>query len=108
MQCECIAVDNDELTDILILNICKELSKRRWSLKKLADEADLPYETVKKLINKKIHKPSFFSICRIAIAFEVSIDQLAGREDPFIEAREKILSMNSEIKQILLGIKEIY
>ena len=45
---------NEELTEILISQICRQLSRRNWSLKMLADKADLPYETVKKLISRKI------------------------------------------------------
>ena len=47
---------NEELTEILISQICRQLSRRNWSLKMLADKADLPYETVKKLISRKIGK----------------------------------------------------
>lgn len=55
-------VEPDRLTDVIIANICTELSDRNWSLKMLADKADLPYESVKKLISHKIRKPSFLSI----------------------------------------------
>ena len=65
---------NEELTEILISQICRQLSRRNWSLKMLADKADLPYETVKKLISRKIGKPSYFSIWRIAETLDCCMD----------------------------------
>lgn len=102
-----LIMKNDELTNILVTNISRELGKRNWSLRKLSDRADLPYETVKKLINRKIHKPSFFSVCRIAAAFEISIDALLGKGDLQQQRKEKILSMNAEIKEILLHMEAL-
>lgn len=55
-------------------------------MKTLADKADLPYETVKHLMAGKIGRPSFISILKIANALECSLDDLAGRNNPALEA----------------------
>lgn len=67
------------LTSLLIRNIFRELAKRNWSMRMLADRAELPYETVKKLLGGKIIRPSFVSVWQIAVALECSLDELAGR-----------------------------
>ncbi len=89
------------LTETLINNICYQLAQRNWSLKMLSDKADLPYETVKKLINGKIQRPSFISILQIADALECSIDGLAGRKDPAKDALQHISENANEIFRIL-------
>ena len=47
-------------------------------MKMLADQAELPYETVKKLLGGKIVRPSFVSVWQIAAALECSLDELSG------------------------------
>ena len=71
-------IDSQVLTNTLIENICSRLAQYNWSLKMLADQSDLPYESVKKLINRKIQKPSFYSVWQIANALGCTVDQLAG------------------------------
>ena len=68
-----------QVTDQLIENIGYQMIRRNWSMKTLADKADLPYETVKHLMAGKIGRPSFISILKIANALECSLDDLAGR-----------------------------
>ena len=51
-----------QVTDQLIENIGYQMIRRNWSMKTLADKADLPYETVKHLMAGKIGRPSFISI----------------------------------------------
>ena len=99
---------NEELTEILISQICRQLSRRNWSLKMLADKADLPYETVKKLISRKIGKPSFFSIWRIAEALDCSVDQLTGKKDPSAAAWRQVSDKVSEISRILPDMEKRY
>lgn len=71
---------SEMLTALLLENIFRELAKRDWSMKMLADQAELPYETVKKLLGGKIIRPSFVSVWQIAAALECSLDELSGRE----------------------------
>ncbi len=106
MERENSRLGNDELTEVLISQICRQLSKRNWSLKMLADKADLPYETVKKLISRKIGKPSFFSIWRIAEALDCSVDQLTGRKDPSVAAWKQISDRISEVSRILQDLEQ--
>lgn len=42
-----------QVTDQLIENIGYQMIRRNWSMKTLADKADLPYETVKHLMAGK-------------------------------------------------------
>lgn len=93
--------NGNDLTDIIIANICAELSDRNWSLKMLADKADLPYESVKKLISHKIQKPSFVSIWQIANALGCSVDKLAGRKDRTSAVLRQISQNTSEIYRLL-------
>lgn len=60
-----------QVTDQLIENIGYQMIRRNWSMKTLADKADLPYETVKHLMAGKIGRPSFISILKIANARNV-------------------------------------
>lgn len=100
-------VDPDRLTDVIITNICTELSDRNWSLKMLADKADLPYESVKKLISHKIRKPSFISIWQIANALDCSVDKLAGRCDPSRAVLHQISEDASQLYRILTDLENI-
>lgn len=97
-------IENDVLTETLIANICAQLSSHNWSLKMLADYSELPYESIKKLINHKISRPSFYSIWKISSAFGCSIDRLAGREDPSAAALQQISENASEIFRLLADI----
>lgn len=93
--------EDNSLTDTIIDNICAELSNRNWSLKMLADKADLPYESVKKLVSHKIQKPSFISIWQIANALDCSIDRLAGHENPSSAILHQMSEDASEIYRLI-------
>lgn len=95
------------LTETIITNICTELSNRNWSLKMLADKADLPYESVKKLISHKIQKPSFISIWQIAGALDCSVDKLAGRKDHTSAVLHQISEDTSEIYRLLEDVDKL-
>lgn len=94
-------LENELVTEIVIRNICAQLSQRNWSLKMLSDRADLPYESVKKLVNGKIGKPSFISIWQIANALDCSVDGLAGRSAPSDAVLKQISENANEIHRIL-------
>lgn len=100
-------LENEILTDTIIRNIYAELSQHNWTLKMLADRADLPYESVKKLVNRKIRRPSFISIWQIANAFGCSVDQLAGKKSPSADAMQQISENTSEIFRILSDINNL-
>ena len=100
-------ISGDGLTDVVITNICAELYCRNWSMKMLADRADLPYESVKKLIGRKINKPSFVSIWKIANAFGCSLDKLAGREDQASAVLQQVSQNTSKIYRILNDMDQL-
>lgn len=103
-----IAGDEPEkLTAIIIANICEELAKRNWTLKMLADKSDLPYESVKKLVNLKIGRPSFMSIWQISNAFGCSLDSLVGRDDPSGNILNRVSESTSEIYRILRDMDKL-
>ena len=54
------------------------LSQHNWNLKTLSERSAVPYETVKKIANAKIDKPSLYNVTKIADAFECSLDTLVG------------------------------
>ena len=72
-------------------------------MKTLADKADLPYETVKHLMAGKIGRPSFISILKIANALECSLDDLAGRNNPALEALRRLADHADGMYQIFCG-----
>ncbi len=82
--------ENARLTEVLIENILQRLAKRDWSLKMLADESGVPYETVKKLISHKIQRPSFHCIWQIAGALGCSTDALTGNPSPADDALRRV------------------
>ena len=65
-------------------NIVKEkmtllLNNLDWSLARLADKSDLPYDTVKNLYYGRIENPKIETLISLADAFNVSLDFLVGR-----------------------------
>ena len=92
-----------QVTDQLIENIGYQMIRRNWSMKTLADKADLPYETVKHLMAGKIGRPSFISILKIANALECSLDDLAGRNNPALEALRRLADHADGMYQIFNG-----
>lgn len=97
----------ETLTDTIITNICAQLSRRNWSLKMLADKADLPYESVKKLLSHKIRRPSFASIWQIADALGCSVDALAGQGTPAPDVLLQISEDTSEMFRILTDMEHL-
>lgn len=95
----------DQITELLIGNIGYQLIRRNWSMRTLADKADLPYETVKRLMAGKIGRPSFISILQIANALECSLDDLAGRNNPALEALRKLADHADGMYQIFAEVE---
>lgn len=96
-----------ELTDRIVENICGHLAHRNWSLKMLSDISDIPYETIKKLASKKIRKPSFYCIWRIALALNCTVDELAGNERPTSPLTQHLSDNSVEISRILTDLETI-
>lgn len=71
------------LKSTLLENINLFLSSNQWTIKDLSDASDIPYESVKKLVNGKINNPSIFTLQKIANALHCSIDYLIGRQETY-------------------------
>lgn len=59
-------------------NIKLLLAKKHWSLKMLSEKSDIPYETLKKIVNKKITNPSLSTILKLSHTLQCSIDYLVS------------------------------
>lgn len=70
------AYDTKQTSCIVINRIYSLLESRGWSVKTLSDESNIPYETLKKLLNRKIENTSIHNIIKIASAFQCQIDYL--------------------------------
>ncbi|MBR3645062.1 MAG: helix-turn-helix domain-containing protein [Lachnospiraceae bacterium] len=69
---------SDNLIDYLIFNVNQYLAERHWTLRTLSEQSDIPYESLKKIVNGKIQNPSVVSIIKIANAFECTVDALVS------------------------------
>ncbi len=104
---ELTKVEYQKMTDLIIANICVELTARNWTLKKLSDETEIPYESIKKLFGGKVLKPSFNSIWQIANALDCPLDKLTGRSDPYLSILRQITNDTSKIHRILEEIQKL-
>jgi len=65
----------------MIAKRLKELRKKTgWSQQKLAEKADLSYNTITKIEQGAATKPTIQTMIKIADAFKISIDELVGRK----------------------------
>lgn len=67
-----------EASSIVINRIYYLLELNHWSVKTLSDKSDIPYETLKKLLARKIENTSIHNIIKIASAFHCNVDDLVG------------------------------
>lgn len=67
-----------EASAIVISRIYHLLELNHWSVKTLSDKSDIPYETLKKLLARKIENTSIHNIIKIACAFHCNVDDLVG------------------------------
>ena len=72
--------DIREASSLIINRIYCLLESKHWSVKTLADQSNIPYETLKKLLSGKTENTSFHNIIKIALAFECDLDYLV---EPF-------------------------
>ena len=63
----------------MVENINRLLYQKNWSIRQLADEAELPYESVKKLVGGKVNNPTIYTISKVCDALNCSIDYILGR-----------------------------
>lgn len=68
--------DTRKASYIITNRIYYLLEARHWSVKTLSDESNIPYETLKKLLTRKIENTSFHNIMKIALAFNCNLNEL--------------------------------
>lgn len=61
-------------------NIKKYRKKMGWSQQKLAEKSGLSYNAIAKLEQGVAKQPTIQTICKLADAFLISIDDLIGRK----------------------------
>lgn len=74
----------DSMKYLLQEKLNHQLSLKNWTLKTLSDHSGVPYETLKKLANAKIDNPSLQSVCKVAQAFECSLDTFLSDESDLV------------------------
>ena len=57
--------------------------EKGWTIKKLSDRSELPYDSVKKLVGGKINNPTIYSLIKICTALNCSLDSLVSWESVF-------------------------
>ena len=72
------AYDTKQASTVVSNRIYHLLELNHWSVKTLSDKSNIPYETLKKLLAKKIENTSIHNIIKIASAFHCNIDDLVG------------------------------
>ncbi len=65
---------------MLSVNIKKLRKQKKLSQDKLARLADIPYNTLVKIESGKSNNPTFETLSKLADAFGVGLDDLAGRK----------------------------
>lgn len=70
------AYNAQETSAAVISRIYYLLELNQWSVKTLSDKSNIPYETLKKLLARKIENTSIHNIIKIAAAFHCNIDDL--------------------------------
>lgn len=69
--------------DRILNNINKLVYNNGWTIQKFSEKAQLPYESVKKIMAGKINNPSIYTLIKISKAFGCGIDYLVGIESEF-------------------------
>ena len=100
-----VLLEEEELVLLLIQNINAQLTRRNWSIKLLSDRADIPYETLKKLLSHKIHRPSLITIVKIASAFDCPIDRLLGQAPPALGTWKRLIVKSEELSALLIDME---
>lgn len=68
-------------SEMLAQNLKRLRKQRKLSQEKLARLADISYNTIIKIETGKANNPTFETLSKLADAFGVSMDELAGRSN---------------------------
>lgn len=74
------AYDTQQASCFVTNRIYSLLEHYGWSVKTLSDESNIPYETLKKLMNRKIENTSVHNIIKIASALQCQVDYLVNED----------------------------
>lgn len=84
--------------------------KKNWSIKQLSEHADLPYESVKKILAGKINNPTIYSLTKLCHALDCSLDYLMDTSsDTDIELHNfppRVTTLLNEIIQFEIHLKK--
>ena len=97
----------ETLHNIILDNLNEMLTINQWSIKKLADTADLPYESVKKLLAGKIKNPTVYTLYKICTALGCGIDQLMETGIEGIAVSGAIINAEDPVEETRRFIREI-
>lgn len=91
-------------------NIYRLMSQNNWTLRQLADNSLLPYESVKKLMSGKISNPSIYTLMKISHAFGCGIDYILETESTYGITSPKLplraFTLIQEIANLEIYLKE--
>jgi len=65
-----------EITNELIDTILLHMKKKNWNLTQLSIEADVPYDSLKKYLSRKIENPHLYNIIKICYALDMDLGEL--------------------------------
>lgn len=65
----------------IVENINRIVYNKHWSIKQLSDKSNLPYESVKKIVNGKINNPTIYSLAKISKALDCSLDYILDKKN---------------------------
>lgn len=69
-------VSSSEITNELINTILLHMKKKNWNLTQLSIEADVPYDSLKKYLSRKIDNPLLYNIIKICYALDMDLGEL--------------------------------
>lgn len=81
------------------------LATHGCSLKNLADDADIPYDTLKKLANAKIDNPSLANLLKLSKTFGCTIDYLIGNENQFLDKYSRLPHRAATLVEALVDLE---
>lgn len=88
-----------KVTDILAERIRRFRESRKWSAMELAEKARIHPVYLSKLENSKVKQVSLDVVHRLAVALDVTIDDLASNKILYPEHDQKILELREQFEK---------
>lgn len=99
--------NNENFMESLVENIQILRSENGWSVRVLADKADVSYDTLQNFLKGKSKDCHLSTVVRLAKAFGVSIDELVGCETIEPETR-KVIAMTRVLDRHVREVVRVY